>query len=73
MNNDLLVFQVRVLTLFCALRSAAHDRIERLRDDERGEVTATTALIVLLVAAAVVAGGVIANKIKSNADSIPSP
>lgn len=47
---------------------------ERVADErDRGEVTATTALIVLLVAAAIAAGAVIASRITSNANSIPSP
>ena len=50
---------------------AARDRANEDRD--RGEVTATTALIVLLVIAAIAAGTVIATKITSNADNVPEP
>ena len=46
-------------------------RIEDERD--RGEVTATTAMIVLLVTAAIAAGVIIADRISSNAESVPSP
>lgn len=45
---------------------------ERSRGD-RGEVTATTAMIFLLVGAAIVAGGVIAQKITNNANNVPDP
>lgn len=50
-------------------------RLEARVDDERdrGEVTATTALIVLLVTAAIAAGVVIAQRINDNANNIPSP
>ena len=50
------------------------ERLRPARDDhDRGEVTATTALIVILVIAAIAAGGIIASKIASNANSVPSP
>lgn len=49
-----------------ALRQAASD-------EDRGEVTAQTALIVLLVAAAIAAGTAIALAIRSNTDNIPTP
>lgn len=73
MNNELLALQVHLFTTCLALRSTAAQQLERWRDDDRGEVTATTALIVLLVIAAIAAGGVIATKIRSNAANIPSP
>jgi hypothetical protein len=50
-----------------------HDRLETARRDDRGEVTATTALIVLLVVAAIAAGGIIAAKLIDNANNVPSP
>lgn len=40
---------------------------------DRGEVTATTALIVILVIAAIATGGTIAIKIASCADNVPRP
>ena len=49
-----------------ALREAASD-------EDRGEVTAQTALIVLLVAAAIAAGGAIAVAMQNNTSNIPSP
>ncbi len=55
---------------------AAGDRLRAASDragDDRGEVTAQTALIVILVIAAIAAAGVIANKITSNANNVPSP
>lgn len=42
-------------------------------DKERGEVTATTALIFLLVIAAITAGTIIAAKVVANAENIPQP
>ena len=42
-------------------------------DRDRGEVTATTALIFLLVAAAIAAGTIIATKITANANNVPTP
>lgn len=56
----------------------AGDRLRATRDRaveerDRGEVTATTALIVLLVIAAIAAGTVIATKITNNADNVPEP
>lgn len=58
--------------------SAWHDVrgrvLERVADDrDRGEVTATTAMIVILVIAAIAAGGVIATKIGNNAAAVPEP
>jgi len=41
--------------------------------DDRGEVTAQTAMIALLVIAAVAAGAVIASRITGNANKIPTP
>ena len=54
-------------------RRHVRQRLHDARDDERGEVTATTALIVILVIAAIAAGGVIATKITNNANNVPEP
>lgn len=51
--------------------SAAHRKAENDRD--RGEVTATTAMIVILVIAAIAAAGFIAQKMTDNANNVPSP
>ena len=48
-------------------------RVEAGDDRDRGEVTATTAIIVLLVIAAIAAGTVIATAITNNANNVPSP
>ena len=70
----MLEFQVHLLTIWLDLASGARRRVASARADlERGEVTATTAIIVILVVAAIAAGGVIAGKIKANADKVPSP
>ncbi len=69
----MLEIQIQLLT---AWWQAAHTMRQRLRDtrhDDRGEITATTALIVILVIAAIAAGGVIASKIAANANNVPSP
>ena len=58
------------------LRAAATTRqrwAEASAERDRGEVTATTALIVILVIAAIAAGGVIAIKIANNANNVPEP
>lgn len=68
----MLHWQVTLLTAWMAAGDSIRTRAESARD-ERGEVTATTALIVLLVAAALAAGAVIASKINSNANNVPSP
>lgn len=68
----MLELQIKLLT---AWRAAGEQLRTRLSNpvDERGEVTAQTALIVLLVIAAIAAGGIIAAKINSNANNVPSP
>ena len=67
----MLHFQVHVLTAWWETAEAIRHRYETDRD--RGEITATTALIVILVVAAIAAGGVIAAKIASNAENVPEP
>ena len=67
----MLQFQVNLLTAWWTATKAMQRRYDADRD--RGEVTATTALIVILVIAAIAAGGVIAAKIASNADNVPEP
>ena len=70
----MLELQVRLLTMWHEagdrLRTA---RVEAGNDRDRGEVTATTAIIVLLVIAAITAGTVIATAITNNANNVPSP
>lgn len=65
--------QIKVLSAWYAAGNELRDRLVAARRDDRGEVTATTAIIVLLVIAAITAGGVIASKITSNANNVPSP
>ena len=67
----MLHFQVNLLTAWWRAAEAIQNRYETDRD--RGEITATTALIVILVIAAIAAGGVIAAKIVSNAENVPEP
>lgn len=67
-----------MLDLQVKVWSAWHDArgrvLERVAEDrDRGEVTATTAMIVILVIAAIAAGGVIATKIGNNAAAVPEP
>jgi hypothetical protein len=69
----MLEIQIQLLSLWWATRTATGRRVEAMRGDERGEVTATTAIIVILVIAAIAAGGVIAAKINANANKVPSP
>jgi heme A synthase len=67
----MLNIQVALLTAWRMISDAAHDQIRDQRD--RGEVTATTAMIVLLVVAAIAAGTIIAARITANANNVPSP
>ena len=67
----LLEQQIKILAAWCVAGNAMHDRVRKDRD--RGEVTATTALIVLLVIAAIAAGTIIATKINNNANNVPEP
>ncbi len=67
----LLKQQIKMLTAWYAVGDARRDRVREDRD--RGEVTATTALIVLLVIAAIAAGTIIATKITNNANNVPEP
>jgi hypothetical protein len=65
----MLALQIRVLMAWQTTRQRAKQRIDD--EVERGEVTATMAMIALLVAAAVIAAGVIALKMKKHADAVP--
>ncbi len=67
----MLNIQVALLTAWRMVSDAARDQIREPRD--RGEVTATTVLIVLLVIAAIAAGTIIATRITTNANNVPSP
>lgn len=69
----MLKFQVAVLTAWRAAVTWVLDKEETDRGRDRGEVTATTALIVILVIAAIAAGAVIAAKIANNANRVPEP
>lgn len=67
----MLEYQVMMIN---AVRHMVVSMREHVAEDrDRGEVTATTALIVLLVIAAIAAGGIIAAKINSNANNVPEP
>jgi hypothetical protein len=70
-GRALLELQVKVLSAWVRAGHVMRARVEADRD--RGEVTATTALIVILVIAAIAAGGVIAAKIGNNAEAVPEP
>jgi hypothetical protein len=68
------MFELQMKVLFAWF--TASDRARRAIDSsrgDRGEVTSTTVIIVLLVGAAIAAGVVIASKITSNANNVPSP
>jgi hypothetical protein len=64
---------LRLFVWWTITADVIRDRLEAARHDDRGEVTATTALIVLLVVAAITAGGIIAAKLVANANNVPSP
>ncbi len=67
----MLELQIKLLTAWWSATDSAASRIEGERD--RGEVTATTAIIVLLVIAAIAAGTIIAARITANANNVPTP
>ena len=70
----MLELQVQLWSAWLRATAATRERLaEAGSDRDRGEVTATTALIVILVIAAIAAGGIIAAKITSNANNVPSP
>ncbi len=70
----MLELQVQLWSAWLRATTATRERLaEAGSDRDRGEVTATTALIVILVIAAIAAGGIIAAKITSNANNVPSP
>lgn len=67
----MLELQIKILSAWSAVGGRLRRRAERY--DDRGEVTATTALIVLLVIAAIAAGTIIAAAITNNASNVPEP
>ena len=68
----MLELQLRVLTIWWAASDQLRTRL-KTQDDDRGEFTATTAMIVILVIAAIAAGAIIAAKITNNANNVPEP
>ena len=70
----MLELQVQLWSVWLRAVAATRERlVEAGHERDRGEVTATTALIVILVIAAIAAGGVIAIKIANNAINVPEP
>ena len=70
----MLELQVQLWSAWLRAAAATRERLVEVNSDrDRGEVTATTALIVILVIAAIAAGGIIAAKITDNANNVPSP
>jgi hypothetical protein len=69
----MLELQLCLLTMWWSASDAISERLADGRGDERGEISSTTAIIVILVIAAIAAGGVIAGKIVSNANNVPTP
>jgi len=65
--------QLKLVVTWLNAVDALRTRVDEARRRDAGEVTATTALIVILVIAAIAAAGVIATKIQSNANNVPSP
>ena len=68
----MLELQVKMMSAWFHAGDSLRSRVRDERED-RGEVTATTALIVILVIAAIAAGGVIAATIGNNAEAVPEP
>ncbi len=65
--------QMKLMAAWYAAGETVRARLAEARHDERGEVTAQTAMIVLLVAAAIAAAGIIAVKMTNNANNVPEP
>lgn len=68
----MLELQIQILAAWYAVSDRTRRRLDVAQRD-RGEITATTALIVILVIAAIGAGTVIATKITNNANNVPEP
>ena len=68
---SMLETQIRVISAW--YRAGDNIRRRATTDADRGEVTATTAIIVILVIAAIAAGAIIAARITSNAENVPAP
>lgn len=70
----MLHMQLQILHLWYEAGDRLRAVHARAADDrDRGEVTATTALIFLLVVAAIAAGTIIATRITNNANNVPEP
>ena len=69
----MLQLQMMLLTTWWAAGDAVMSRIDVARREDRGEVTAATAMIVILVIAAIAAGTIIATRITDNANNVPTP
>ena len=63
--------QIRVMMAWLTTRDRAIQRYDEA--SERGEVTATMAMIALLVIAAIAAAAVIATKMAGHAAKVPGP
>lgn len=68
----MLELQVKMLSAWHHAGQAVRARTQSGQED-RGDVTATTALTVILVIATIAAGAVIATKIANNAAAVPEP
>ncbi|MGB3733315.1 MAG: hypothetical protein WA964_00060 [Ilumatobacter sp.] len=64
--------QIQILQLWTKAGEVIQTRLSPAYDD-RGEVTAQTALIVVLVTAAIAAGAAITLAMSANTSSIPTP
>lgn len=72
MSEILLRAQIGIVQCWLQAGHAVDAGRRRVREDrDRGEVTATTALIVILVVAAIAAAGIIAGKMRDNANNVP--
>jgi hypothetical protein len=68
----MLELQVKVLAAWHRAGQSVRSRMAADHED-RGDVTASTALTVILVVAALAAGAVVAARIMNNAEAIPEP
>jgi len=68
----LIPIEVQVLAAWMSARIRVLETINRARDDERGELTASVIFLALLAVAAVTVATIVIAKITSNANKIPN-
>lgn len=67
----MLQLQIHLLTTWLMARDRIHQSARRLREDDRGELTAGVIFLVALAVAAVGIAALVIGRINSNASKIP--